>query len=165
MNLKNFNPRKYQEEIVETAKKRNTLVVLPTGLGKTKVAILLTKERLNQFQATKAAILTPTKPLASQIQKEFQECLDLAPEKIVLLTGAVSPEKRRGIYEESQIIVATPQTVQEDIEKNRINLEQFSLLVIDEAHRSREKFANTVVAKAYEERGKNKRILALTDSP
>ncbi len=165
MQIKNFDPRPYQEKIVETAKKKNTLVVLPTGLGKTKVAILLTKERLTTFENTKVVIVTPTKPLAAQIQKEFRECLDIPKEKVILLTGAIAPEKRKELYKEAQIIVATPQTIEEDIEKKRIPLEEISLLIIDEAHRSRERFANTVVAKIYQEQGKNQRILALTASP
>ena len=31
--IKNFKPRLYQESILNTAKDKNTLIVLPTGLG------------------------------------------------------------------------------------------------------------------------------------
>ena len=38
-------PRDYQKEIFETAKGANTLVVLPTGLGKTLIAMMLSVHR------------------------------------------------------------------------------------------------------------------------
>ncbi len=165
MQIKNFTPREYQLSILNTCKNKNTLVCIPTGLGKTKIAILMIIEQLNKHPDTKALILTPTKPLANQICNEIKECTTIEPNKIILLTGALSPTKRINLYEEAKVIVATPQTIEEDLENNKINLDEFSLLVIDEAHRSRERFANTGVAKYYMQQAKYKRILALTASP
>ncbi|MBS3168233.1 DEAD/DEAH box helicase [Candidatus Woesearchaeota archaeon] len=165
MEIKNFKPRPYQESILKTCKNKNTLVCIPTGLGKTKIAILLAIEQLNKHKNSKAIIITPTRPLANQICNEFKECTTIEEEKIKLLTGTTSPIKREKIYKEISIVVSTPQTTKEDIENNRINLEEFSILVIDEAHRSRQNFANTMVAKNYYEKNPNGRILALTASP
>lgn len=164
MQIKNFTPRPYQLNILNTCKDKNTLVCIPTGLGKTKIAILLAIEELKRYPDKKILILTPTKPLANQICNEFKECTTIEESKIILLTGAINPNKRKALYEEAIIIIATPQTIQEDIENNRIDLNQFSLLVIDEAHRSREHFANTVVSKSYLTL-ENKKVLALTASP
>lgn len=163
--IKNFSPRKYQQNILETCIKKNTLVCLPTGTGKTKTAILLAVERLNKYAFSKVLVCSPTKPLASQICNEFKENTNISPEEISLLTGQVSPEKRKKIWEDSQVIIATPQTIESDLENNRISLENVSLLCIDECHRSKENFANTVVAKRYQEVAKNPRILGLTASP
>ena len=160
-----FQPRKYQEAIVETAKSKNTLVILPTGLGKTKIAISLAIERLTKFPDSKVIICSPTKPLSNQIKNEFISSTNLPEEKIILLTGAIAPEKRIDMYREAKIIVCTPQTAQKDLEKNRLNLGNFSLLVLDEAHRSRMKYANTIVAKDYMKQSQFPRILALTASP
>lgn len=165
MQIKNFTPRPYQLSILKTCKDKNTLVCIPTGLGKTKIAILLAIEQLNEFPNSKVLVLTPTKPLANQICNEFKECTTIEQEKIILLTGAIQPNKRKDLYENAQVIIATPQTLQEDLENNRISLENFSLLTLDEAHRSREKFANTIVAKYYTEQSNYKKILALTASP
>ncbi len=165
MQIKNFTPRPYQKNIIETCKDKNTLVCIPTGLGKTKIAILLAIEQLNNNKNTKALILTPTKPLANQICNEFKECTTIEENKIRLLTGATSPKKRKEMYENATIVIATPQTIQEDVENNRLELGDFSLLAIDEAHRSRENFANTKVAKEYTIKSKYQRILALTASP
>ncbi len=163
--IRNFSPREYQKNIVETAKAKNTLICLPTGTGKTKTAMLVAVERLNKYAFSKVLICSPTKPLASQICREFRECTNMNPEEMNLLTGQVSPEQRSKIWSESQVIVATPQTIESDLENKRISLEDVSLLCIDECHRSKENFANTTVAKIYSTTAKNPRIIGLTASP
>ncbi len=161
----NFTPRPYQINIFKTCKENNTLVCLPTGTGKSKIAILLAIERLNKFPDSKIIILTPTKPLANQICNEFKNFTDIPHEKIILLTGSLAPEKRTELYLNSKIIVATPQTIEQDLNNIRTNLKNTSGLIIDECHRSRENYANTKVAKIYFENGENPLILALTASP
>tara|TARA_Y100000310_G_scaffold159627_1_gene159330 strand:- start:84156 stop:85643 length:1488 start_codon:yes stop_codon:yes gene_type:complete len=163
--IKDFQPRKYQESIKNTCLNYNTLVVLPTGLGKTKVAILTLIERLNSYPKTKAIFLTPTKPLASQIYEEIINSTNIDENLICLLTGKNKPVDRKEIFNNSEVIVATTQTIQKDSENNRISLENVSLLCVDEAHRSREKFANTIVAKNYFKESKHPRLIALTASP
>src|SRR3989344_5720256 len=163
--IKDFSPRKYQEVIAKTAADYNTLIILPTGLGKTKTAILAAIDRLNSHPNTQILFLPPTKPLSSQIRKEFIKNTNIEEEFISLLTGAITPKKRKDIFSKSKVIIATPQTIQKDLENNRISLEDASLLVIDEAHRSRENFANTKVASFYEKQSQYPRIIALTASP
>ena len=62
MELKNFTPREYQKRILETSINKNTLIVLPTGLGKTACAIMLATDRLNKYPNSKVLICSPTKP-------------------------------------------------------------------------------------------------------
>ncbi len=161
----NFGLREYQKNILETSKKKNTLVVLPTGLGKTKIAISLGIDRLNKFPESKILICSPTKPLSNQIKNEFAESTNLEKDKIILLTGAILPTKRTNLYQEAKVIVATPQTLEKDLENQRVFLKNFSLLVIDEAHRSRMRFANTIVSQYFIKQSQYPRILALTASP
>ena len=163
--IKNFTPRSYQEEILKTTKNNNTLVVLPTGTGKTKLAILTALEILKENPNTNILIVTPTKPLSAQIQAEFKSSTNIPSENIILLTGIIKPKERQELWENATIIVATPQTIQKDLENNRITLAATSLLVVDECHRSRENFANTKVAQFYLQQSKNPRILGLTASP
>ena len=59
-------PREYQTKIASSALKSNTLVVLPTGLGKTIVALLVSDSRLQSGDSAKVLFLAPTKPLADQ---------------------------------------------------------------------------------------------------
>jgi len=161
--IKDFKPRLYQESILKTAINKNTLVVLPTGIGKTFISLLLAEDRLNKFPNSKVLVLTPTKPLSNQFKEVFKKHTNI--DNIVLLTGAIKPSERSRLWQEATVIVATPQTIQKDLENNRISLENISLLTIDEAHRSRMKYANTIVAKNYLNKSKFSRILALTASP
>ncbi|MEK6936485.1 MAG: DEAD/DEAH box helicase [Nanoarchaeota archaeon] len=158
--IKGFTPRNYQNSILETAKQANTLIILPTGLGKTAVAILLAVHELNKNPESKILITAPTKPLVAQLCREFQNKTNIEKEKINLLTGAVAQNKRENLWINSIIIGATPQTIQKSLEKNLLNLNSVSLLIIDECHRSRMRYATTILAKDF----KNK-ILALTASP
>ena len=73
--MKNIKLRKYQEEILEKAKDKNTLVVLPTGLGKTMIALMLTKNRLKKFPRSKVLMMAPTRPLIEQHYYTFKEIL------------------------------------------------------------------------------------------
>ena len=50
LEIKDFKPRLYQENIVHTSLTKNTLVVLPTGMGKTSIAMMLAVNRLNNFR-------------------------------------------------------------------------------------------------------------------
>ena len=75
-----LQPREYQQKIAEAASQANTLVVLPTGLGKTLIALLVARLRLEKFPKGKVVILAPTKPLVLQHYNSFKEILSLAVE-------------------------------------------------------------------------------------
>ncbi|MCG2718347.1 MAG: DEAD/DEAH box helicase [Nanoarchaeota archaeon] len=165
MQIKNFKPRLYQETILHSATKHNCLIILPTGLGKTKTAILVAINRLNTHPDSKILFLTPTKPLANQICKEFKECTDIDDSKIFLFTGAVSPDKREQQWKDATIVVSTPQGCVNDIINKRINLEEISLMVFDEAHRAVGDYDYVFMAKQYHKKGNFPRIIGLTASP
>jgi ERCC4-related helicase len=63
------------------------------------------------------------------------------------------------------VITATPQTVWNDYRKGLVRLEEFALLVFDECHRSRSRYAYTRLAGEYVRRCPYPLILALTASP
>jgi Fanconi anemia group M protein len=157
--------RAYQESILNTAVRKNTLSVLPTGLGKTTLSILLAAYRLEKYSDSKIIIMAPTRPLCAQHQKTFQDCMNIPEEEIILLTGKISPSDREVLYKTAKIIAATPQTIQNDIQNSVLNLSNFSLLIVDECHRSVKKYAYPFVAKAFMEKSKYPRILGLTASP
>lgn len=149
-------PRKYQQEIASNVLKRgNTLVVLPTGLGKTLIAFLVME---NTLKLGSTLFLAPTKPLVNQHLKEirdvFKEYSSMA------LTGEIKKNDRKKMWEESDIIVATPQTVEKDLEI--INKDKFSLVVLDEVHRTSGKYAYTPIALEFKP---HSLILGLTASP
>ncbi|MFH8108862.1 MAG: DEAD/DEAH box helicase [Candidatus Aenigmatarchaeota archaeon] len=165
VSLKDIEPREYQKNIAETASKKNTLVVLPTGMGKTLIALLVAIKRLNEFPESKVLIMAPTRPLNAQHKKTFEKFTDLKEEEIALVTGKIRPEKRSEIYQKNKVIIATPQTIENDVKAGRIKLEDFSLAVFDESHRCVKEYSYTFVAKEYKKQAKHPLILGLTASP
>jgi len=163
--LKDFIPRPYQQKIFESVSKRNSLVVLPTGLGKTAIAILLAAQRLDLYSNSKIVVLAPTRPLAEQHVKSFSSYLDIPSDQIVLFTGFVKPAKRVELWESAKIIVSTPQGLENDIISSKILLNDVGLLVFDEAHRAVKDYSYVYIAKKYHEVAKHERVLALTASP
>lgn len=109
--LKNIEPRKYQSEIFETCKEKNCLVILPTGLGKTLIALLLTIHRMKTFPGQKVVFLAPTKPLAEQHLNYFKKHLTELFGEMQLFTGGIKPELRKKLWESADIIFSTPQCV------------------------------------------------------
>ena len=160
--IKDFKPRLYQENIVYTALTKNTLAVLPTGMGKTAIAMMLAYERLKNFQNSKILFLAPSKPLVAQHLNTFKKHLDFNME---IFTGEVKPELRKKLYEENTIIFSTPQTIANDITNRRIDLKNFSLVVFDESHKAVGNYDYVFIAKAIMKKSDYPRILALTASP
>ncbi len=119
---KNLTLRLYQEKILDTAVRSNCLVVLPTGLGKTAIAVTLIKKRLMNYPDSKVVFLAPTKPLAQQHEKTLKQNLS---ENVVLFTGSVSPDKRKSMWSDSKIIISTPQGLENDIIGRKIFWKMF----------------------------------------
>lgn len=163
--IKDFTPRLYQQTILGTAANKNTLVVLPTGLGKTALAFLLAAQRLHFYPNSKILMLAPTKPLCEQHVQTFKKHLEVPEEKIVLFTGSIAPKKREEMWKDAQIIVSTPQGLENDCINNRIQLKDISLLIFDEAHHATGDYSYVWLAQQYEKTSLKARILALTASP
>ncbi|MDY6776800.1 MAG: DEAD/DEAH box helicase, partial [Candidatus Nanohaloarchaea archaeon] len=157
--------RTYQEVIAAEAAESNTLVVLPTGLGKTAVAILLAAQRLEERPGSKVLMMAPTRPLAEQHRNEFERCLKVDTDVFEVLTGETRPEKRAEVWKEVGAFFATPQVVENDVINDRVDLEDFSLIVFDEVHRATGDYPYKYVADRYVEESDDPRILGLTASP
>ncbi len=158
-------PRLYQEVIFNTCTEKNCLVVLPTGLGKTLIALMLTVDRMKKFPREKVVFLAPTRPLAEQHLSYFKENLPELFGDMQLFTGEVNSKKRKELWETADIIFSTPQCVANDVEKGLYDLEDVCLLIEDEAHRCFRNYSYNYVAKRYMETAMHPRILGLTASP
>jgi len=163
--LKNIKPREYQQQIYETCVKKNCLVVLPTGLGKTLIALMLAIKRMQDFPNEKIVFLAPTKPLAEQHLNYFKKNLPELFGEMQLFTGMVNAEKRKTIWQTADIIFSTPQCIANDLRKKLYNLNEVSLLVEDEAHRCLKNYDYNYIAQEYQKNAKHPRILGLTASP
>ena len=160
-----FQPRLYQETILATAATKNTLVVLPTGLGKTAISFMLAAQRLQHFPQSKILLLAPTKPLAEQHLQTFRENLQLPEGSFALFTGEIPPAKRHELWKNARVIFSTPQGLENDVLGESISLADVSLLVFDEAHRATGDYSYNFIAKQYQQKAKYPRILGLTASP
>jgi len=158
-------PREYQKAIFETARNANTLVVLPTGLGKTLVALMLAVERKKKFPLSKIVVLAPTRPLVEQHMKSFERELPELWCEMVLFTGSVVAKERKKMFKTAEIIFSTPQCVANDLKAGLYDLSEVSLLVVDECHRCVQNYDYTSVVDFYKRQGAEQRILGLTASP
>lgn len=163
--LKEINPRKYQAEIYEVCREKNCLVVLPTGIGKTLIALMLAINRQKAFPGSKILFLAPTRPLAQQHLGYFTKHLPELFADMQLFTGKIPAEQRRKIWQTADIIFSTPQCIGNDLKNNLYDLSEVSLLVEDECHRCLKNYAYTYIAEKYMQQAKNPRILGLTASP
>jgi ERCC4-related helicase len=157
--------RAYQENIFINCLNTNCLVVIPTGLGKTIIALMLAIHRLSETPNSKIIFLAPTKPLVNQHYKSFLDLTVIPEENLKAITGTTSPEKRRDIWKDLKIAFMTPQVLQNDIISNLYSLEHVSLIIFDECHRSVGDYAYCFIAKKYVETANNHQILGLTASP
>jgi len=163
--LSTIQPRKYQQDIFESCKTKNCLVVLPTGIGKTLIALMLSIYTQKQFPATKTLFLAPTRPLAEQHLAYFEKHLPELFAEMVLFTGKTPAKERKKIWERADIIFSTPQCIGNDLKNELYTLEDVSLLVEDECHRCLKNYAYTHISEFYKEQAKNPKILGLTASP
>ncbi len=162
---KSIEARLYQQTIFASSLSGNSLVVLPTGLGKTIILALLTARRMEQYPSSFILILAPTKPLVEQHLKTFQKVIHIIEDEIIMLSGSTAPEKRIKLWRQAQIIIATPQVVENDLLAGRVDLSNCSLLGVDEAHRAVGDYAYVYVAKQYLKKATHPLIFAITASP
>ena len=157
-----LDDRLYQARIAEAACAHNTLVVLPTGLGKTAIALRVIAEFLRTRPTESVLFLAPTRPLVVQHAREVARSL-FAPEPLTL-TGAIPPERRADLLRPPQVVVATPQVIANDLGTGGFPLETFSLIVFDEAHRASGEYPYVAIGRRNRE-GPGARVLAMTASP
>ncbi|AKB83981.1 ATP-dependent RNA helicase, EIF-4A family [Methanosarcina barkeri 3] len=156
--------RLYQLNLAGKALEGSSLVVLPTGLGKTIIALFVIVSRLQRFGG-KVLILSPTKPLVEQHATFFKNVMALPEEEVMTFTGSIAPAEREKLWAQGKVIVSTPQVIENDLLTKRISLEDVSHITFDEAHRAVGNYAYTFIAEKYFESAKNPHVLGITASP
>jgi len=148
--------REYQINLANQAIKENCLVVLPTGLGKTTVALQVIAEFLSKNTGG-VLFLAPTRVLAHQHYEFLKNNLSI--DDIALVTGEDLLTKRKKLWINS-VICATPEITKNDLDRQLVSPEQFSLLIVDEAHRTIGDYAYSGIAERF--RNTNVRIIGMT---
>ncbi len=158
--------REYQLVIAEKCVAKNALVVLPTGLGKTLIAVYVAAKTLELFSKdSKVIILAPTRPLISQHYDSFKKFLTIPEEQFMVLTGKTPPEQRAQVFNQKRLLFYTPQTLRNDIASKKYSLTNVCLIVFDEAHHSMGDYPYSLIADEYVEQNPDGNILGLTASP
>ncbi|MFW9930036.1 MAG: DEAD/DEAH box helicase [Candidatus Thorarchaeota archaeon] len=157
--------RAYQEKIFINCLKHNCLVVIPTGLGKTIIALMLAVQKLSEHPDSKVIFLAPTKPLVDQHYQSFVTLTKLPAESLHAITGTTPPEKRKEIWNAVKVAFMTPQVLQNDIISQLYPINDISLIIFDECHRTVGDYAYTFIAQKYIQSVKSAQILGLTASP
>ena len=148
--------RDYQINMAQQAKTENSLVVLPTGLGKTTIALHIIADYLSKRKGG-ILFLAPTRVLANQHYEFLKNTVRL--DDITLITGEALLVKRKKLWINS-IICATPEIVRNDIIRKIVDVNQFSLVIFDEAHRAVGDYAYVTIAEQLNI--DNTRILGMT---
>lgn len=167
----NLPLRSYQHSIVQAALYRNTLVVLPTGLGKTFIASVVMYNLHRWYPQGKLIFMAPTRPLVSQQIAACQKIMPFPPEDMVELTGRLPRAKRVELWRSKRVFFATPQVVQSDMMTDPADGAEYfpfnsiKLIVVDEAHRAKGRYAYTQVTESLMARNQNFRVLALSATP
>ena len=157
--------RAYQLSALDHCLSASTLLVLPTGMGKTPIEVMALAERLKQ-PGGRGIMLAPTNALVNQHLSDMRALLNLPEQQeIVALTGSIPPKKRREIWETATIVIATPQVVRNDVQNGLTHLSDVALLIIDEAHRANGNHAMAQVGDLFAEQHPDGLVLAATASP
>ncbi len=153
--------RTYQLTLAKSALKDSSMIVLPTGLGKTVVALLVMADRLKR--GGRVLFLAPTKPLVEQHAEFLRSHLRA---ETLIFTGEITPQKRSELWKNSaQVVVSTPQVIENDLLEEKIELSQVELVIFDEAHRAVGNYSYVYIANKYMDQAEDPLVLGLTASP
>ena len=161
--LEGLEPREYQINIFREIWLKNSIVVLPTGLGKTVIAAMAASRTLREGRG-KVMFLAPTKPLVDQHFSNMKKLLNLSDKEICILTGDTDAASREDLWIQSSFVVCTPQIAWNDLKKEIYSVEKFGLIIFDEVHRAVGNYQYVEVAQKFLE-VRNRMILGLTASP
>ncbi|KAL1952168.1 hypothetical protein VTO73DRAFT_1317 [Trametes versicolor] len=157
--------RDYQYNIVKKCLYENTLVALPTGLGKTFIAGVVMLNYYNWFPQGKVVFVAPTKPLVAQQIDACHKTCGIPGSAAAELTGNVTKDRRIAAWRDKRVFYATPQTFLNDLINHHVDALDIVLIVVDEAHRGTGDYAYAQVVRYMMQHNPHFRIMALTATP
>lgn len=166
--------RQYQLDVLEQAKKRNTIAFLETGAGKTLIAVLLMKsisaELQKQNMKMLAVFLVPKVPLVYQQAEVIRERTGFQVGHYCGEMGQDFWDARRWQreFESKQVLVMTAQILLNILRHSIVKMEGINLLILDECHHAVKKHPySLVMSEFYHTTQKEKRpsVFGMTASP
>ncbi|KAF5701438.1 Dcl-2 dicer RNA helicase [Fusarium globosum] len=169
-----IKPRAYQREMLEQSLRRNVIVAMDTGSGKTQVAVLRIQAELERCSPDKLVwFLGKTVGLVEQQYNVIQGQMPSVPMR--LLTGqlnidAWSPGVWPQILEGTRIIVSTFSILRDALDHAFVTMDMLALIVFDEVHNCVKNNPGRKIMMNFYHRHKNAgmpvpAILGLTASP
>ncbi|XP_037359165.1 Fanconi anemia group M protein isoform X2 [Talpa occidentalis] len=157
--------RDYQLHISRTALFCNTLVCLPTGLGKTFIAAVVMYNFYRWFPSGKVVFMAPTKPLVTQQIEACYRVMGIPQSHMAEMTGSTQAFTRKEIWSSKRVLFLTPQVMVNDLSRGACPAAEIKCLVIDEAHKALGNYAYCQVVKELVKYTNHFRILALSATP
>ncbi|CAD7704868.1 unnamed protein product [Ostreobium quekettii] len=162
---KNIPLRQYQQNIAQTALFHNTMICLPTGLGKTLIAAVVMYNFFRWFPQGKIVFVAPTKPLVDQQREACLFKVSIPEYDTAEMTGKVGPEQRQSIWESKRVFFCTPQVLERDMSKGFLDERKIVCLVVDECHRSIGNYATVKAVDMMKKENVKFRVVGLTATP
>lgn len=166
--------RQYQLDVLEQAKRKNTIAFLETGAGKTLIAVLLMKSISDDLQKHNrkmlSVFLVPKVPLVYQQAEVIRERTGFQVGHYCGEMGQDFWDARRWQreFESKQVLVMTAQILLNILRHSIIKMESINLLILDECHHAVKKHPySLVMSEFYHTTPKEKRpsVFGMTASP
>uniref|UniRef100_A0A8C9GB04 FA complementation group M n=1 Tax=Piliocolobus tephrosceles TaxID=591936 RepID=A0A8C9GB04_9PRIM len=157
--------RDYQLHISRAALFCNTLVCLPTGLGKTFIAAVVMYNFYRWFPSGKVVFMAPTKPLVTQQIEACYQVMGIPQSHMAEMTGSTQAFTRKEIWCSKRVLFLTPQVMVNDLSRGACPAAEIKCLVIDEAHKALGNYAYCQVVRELVKYTNHFRILALSATP
>ncbi|RVE57340.1 hypothetical protein OJAV_G00215130 [Oryzias javanicus] len=161
----NYPIRNYQLKISEAALFQNTLVCLPTGLGKTFIASVVMYNFYRWYPSGKIVFMAPTKPLVAQQIEACYKVMGIPQTHMAELTGSTAAKQRQEVWKSKRVFFLTPQVMVNDLSRDTCPAKQVKCVVIDEAHKALGNHAYCQVIRQLSSQTLQFRILALSATP
>lgn len=134
-----INPSPIQDQAIPLGLLGHDIIgIAGTGTGKTAAFLipLINKLRLAKSKNEKVLILAPTRELATQIEVEFRSLtVGMKLWSVSCVGGAPIGRQMRELERGVHIVIGTPGRVKDLIDRKKIDMTEFSSVVLDEADR------------------------------
>lgn len=163
--ITNYELRDYQLQMVTSAIHSNTLICIPTGLGKTFIGAVLIANYHRWYPNGKIIFATPSRPLLIQQMNAIKDILQLNSTEYTEISGSVDPNKRISKWQNYTIFFGTPQAIQNDIDSGIVDCSTILLVIVDEAHRAQGDYSYCKIVSSITSVTPFVRIVGLTATP